>query len=430
MDLETQRIIARIQLYELLRQHPDQSNRTYAGQLNRSEKWVRKWRARFKAHPPQTLADFFSESRTPHSCPQAIAPCVQDAVAELRETLSVQYNRPAGAALIHVELKQRPDLASYRLPKSRRTITKILRERGYIVSPRKRVRHPLPLTAPMEEWEMDFCEVWVRGEGPFEFFLVVDRGTSRVIHLEGCPGYHSESALMAVARLFTLYGLPKRLRFDRDARWVASWTSDSFPAPLVRFLRVLGVEPVICPPRRPDKKPYVEHGVKTLKYEWLGRHVWTTHAELEEVASQFKAYYHRQRRHFGAACQGETPDQAFPVLPSLPEVPQTVQPNAWLTHYHRRFYRRRVSSGGVIQIDKSIYYVGPQYAKRQVWAMLDANARQFHIIEDGKILTSLPIQGLQAEEATLSSYIRTMQDEARSIARYRQMKWQQVGEIA
>jgi hypothetical protein len=272
--------------------------------------------------------------------------------------------------------------------------------------------------------------VWVRGEGTYEFFLVVDRGTSRVIHLEGCRGYNAETALLAVLRTLTVYGLPKRLRFDRDPRWVASWSTDGFPAPLVRFLQVLGIEPVICPPRRPDKKPYVEHCVRTLKEEWLARHVWTTHAELEDVASQFKDYYHRQRRHFGRACGGKTPDQAFPELPTLPEIPQTVQPNSWLQHYHRRFYRRRVNSHGSIQIDKSTYYVGSQYAKRPIWVMLDAEVRRFYVIEDGQVLKSLPIQSLMAEESKLSDYVEALRSEARSIERWRQMRWGQVGEIA
>ena len=112
----------------------------------------------------------------------------------------------------------------------------------------------------MEEWEMDFCEIRLE-DGRFEFFLVVDRGTSRVVYLEGCEGYNAVSALMAVFRLFLLNGLPKRLRLDRDPRFVGNWTRDSYPAPLVRLLRVLGLEEVICPPRRPNKKPYVERCV-------------------------------------------------------------------------------------------------------------------------------------------------------------------------
>jgi len=45
------------------------------------------------------------------------------------------------------------------VPSSSRTITRILRERGYINDPPKHEHQSLPLSAPMEEWEMDFCEI-------------------------------------------------------------------------------------------------------------------------------------------------------------------------------------------------------------------------------------------------------------------------------
>jgi len=105
----------------------------------------------------------------------------------------------------------------------------------------------------MSEWEMDFCEIRLE-KGRFEFYLVVDRGASREVYLEGGEGYRADSALQAVCRLFELNGLPQRPRFDRDPRLVWSWSADGYPAPLIRLLYALGVEPVICPPRRPDKK--------------------------------------------------------------------------------------------------------------------------------------------------------------------------------
>ena len=92
---------------------------------------------------------------------------------------------------------------------------------------------------------MDFAEIRLSHDTILEFFIVVDRGTSRLVHLEGNEGYHAETALEALARLFILKGLPKRLRFDRDTRFVASWTSASYPSALFRFLLTIGVEPIV-----------------------------------------------------------------------------------------------------------------------------------------------------------------------------------------
>jgi hypothetical protein len=277
---------------------------------------------------------------------------------------------------------------------------------------------------------MDFCEIRLQ-DGRFEFFLVVDRGTSRVVHIEGCAGYQADTALEAVMRLFTINGLPKRLRFDRDPRFVWSWSADGYPAPLVRLLQVLGVEPVICPPRRPDKKPYVERCVRTFKHEWLDRFSLDTMADVYEVLAAFPHYHNAQRVHLGRTCAGRTPDEAFPQLPVLPALPEAVQPNRWLETYHGRIFRRRIRSNGTIQIDKHIYYINYKRAKQNVLVHLDAHRRCLWISWEGlKLPKRLPLQGLQSEYLDLGTYLRVLQDEARSIAAYRRMLWQQTSEVA
>jgi len=96
---------------------------------------------------------------------------------------------------------------------------------------------------------------------------VVDKGTSRVVYLEGSAGCRADSAGEAVLRLFTTHGLPKRLRFDRDPRLWGSWTRDSYPSPFIWLLQALGVEPIVCPPHCPDKKPMVERGICTCYHQ-------------------------------------------------------------------------------------------------------------------------------------------------------------------
>jgi hypothetical protein len=54
---------------------------------------------------------------------------------------------------------------------------------------------PLILPAPMEEWEIDFGLVILPDGTRFEFFVVIDCGTSRIMHLEGSTGFHAESVL-------------------------------------------------------------------------------------------------------------------------------------------------------------------------------------------------------------------------------------------
>lgn len=256
MDTESQRIYDRMTLHQLMLEHPHWTAAQLAAEVGRSERWARKWVKRFQSPETSDFGMYLSQSRAPKTRPRQTPETIKDIICELRETLSETYHRPAGAKLIRRYLEVAHPTSEQFIPTSSRTITQILRERGYIQDPPKVEHSPLPRCEPMEEWEMDFCEIRLQ-DGRFEFFLVVDRGTSRVVYLEGCEGYRAETALKAVFRLLVLNGLPKRLRFDRDPRFVWSWSADGFPAPLVRFLHVVGVEPVICPPRRPDKKPSV-----------------------------------------------------------------------------------------------------------------------------------------------------------------------------
>ena len=432
MDAESQRIYDRMTLHRMMLAHPTWTPAQLADAVGRSERWGRKWVRRLRAVEEPSFSMYLSQSRAPKTRPRQTPEPVKDAICDLRETLSEQYHRPAGATLIRHYLLRDKALqeTDYFVPTSSRTITRILRERGYIQSPPKPEREPLALCAPMEEWEMDFCEIRLV-DGRFEFFLVVDRGTSRVVYLEGCEGYRADTALMAVFRLFVLNGLPQRLRFDRDPRFVWSWSADGYPAPLVRFLHVLDVEPVICPPRRPDKKPYVERCVGTLKHEWLGRFSLDTMADCYEALDAFPHYHNAQRIHMGRACGGSTPDAAFPDLPTLPQLPESVNPNAWLQSQHGRVFRRRIRANGTIQIDKHIYYVDYKLAKQSVLVHLDADHRCLHVTRDGQPLTKpLALRGLHDEQLSMQDYLKRLQDEAMSIARYRHMLWMQSGDVA
>ena len=68
----------------------------------------------------------------------------------------------------------------------------------------------------------------------------------------------------------------------------------------------------------------------------LDRFSLDTLADVYEVLAAFPDYHNTQRIHLGRACAGRTPDEAFPELPELPTLPETVQPNAWLTAYDGR----------------------------------------------------------------------------------------------
>ena len=267
MDKESCRIFDRMFLHRLIAKHQDWSNARLAREIGRSEAWVRKWRFRVLNPYVNNFEKYLSKSRAPKIRHGEVDTYIEDVICDLREELTEHYGRPAGPVTIIQALEERADLLDegYHLPTSTKTVAKILKKRGYVATKRKRFRIPVILPPPNEEWEIDFGLLKL-GDGTwFEFFVVIDRGTSRVIYLEGCERYNAETALEAIARLFLIHGCPKRIRMDRDTRFVGAWTSDSYPSALLRFIRNLDIEPIICPPRRPDLKPFVERVIYTIK---------------------------------------------------------------------------------------------------------------------------------------------------------------------
>jgi hypothetical protein len=217
---EAKWVYERMRLYELLNLHPDWSSRQYAIALGHDHKWIQKWKKRLENGQEASVKSFQSLSPIAKHLPQSIPEEAKAIVCQFCEELSEKFHRPAGAKTILYALKkyQESQKPQFHLPLALSSINKILRERGYIRPKRKTLREPLTLPSPMEEWELDFGEIRLSQEEIFELVLVMDRGSSRLVYLEGCSGYNAETALEAVSRLFILHGLPKRLRFDRYSR--------------------------------------------------------------------------------------------------------------------------------------------------------------------------------------------------------------------
>ena len=427
MEGESYWVFERMRLQRLLQAHPDWSNRQYAREMQHDAKWVRKWRQRMAAGRPESLEVYRSRSRAPHHVPKRVSAESKELVMELRQSLSEQFHRRAGPKTLWFGYRHRQAQGEQReLPHSARTLTRILHERGAIQIPPPAPHEYLTLPPPLEEWELDFGEIRLAGGERYEFLLVVDRGTSRVVYVEGGIEYRADTALAALQRLFVQQGLPKRLRFDRDPRLWGSWTRDSYPSPWGRVLRAVGVTPVVCPPRRPDLKPFVERCIGTLKHEWLARAAPTTLAEANDALSGFSTYYNTQRPHQGRACRNRTPQEAFPVLPTPPPLPDQVVPDAWLRHEHKRVYRRRVAASGTVHIDQHRYFLGRHLAHQLVFAQLDADHRCFMFSDGQQIVKRIPIAGLYGEALMdIHHYIQLAQAESRLIESHHRALWEQ-----
>ncbi len=127
---------------------------------------------------------------------------------------------------------------------------------------------------PMKAWQIDFKDASTVPADPLgkqqhvvEILNVIDMGTSIVVAAQVHDDFHAQTALEATAEILHQHGLPSSITFDRDTRWVGSASRRDFPSAFVRFLLCLGIQPIICPPHRPDLKSVNEYYPKDLTAE-------------------------------------------------------------------------------------------------------------------------------------------------------------------
>lgn len=401
----------RIRLYHLRQAHPDWTKPRLAQQLRRSLSWVKKWLKRFRQAPAASLAMFKSHSRAPQQRHKRLTEAVRNAILSLRDGLKDVYRRVVGPKTILYHLHRDAVLPAQGLylPRSTRTIWQVLKDGGRIPS-RVREHHPIVRPDPLQHWEMDFGQI---GEA-IDFLTVVDRGTSILVQTQTQPHFNAESALLAVAGVLLSSGLPQKLRFDNDTRFVGNWLSDGYPSPLMRFLLCIGVEPDVVEPGKPYHKPFVERAIRTLKYECLWQERPEDWLDAADILQVYRQFYNHQRANQSVACGNRPPYEAFPQLPLLPPVPEVIDPEAWLTYYHRRIFKRRVGQNGSVQVGGVRYYVGYGYAGEQVGVLLDAHARVFVILFGAVRLGEYEIQGLVGQPMSFQAYLKHMLGEART----------------
>ena len=422
--MEEQWVADRSQLRELLQRHPDWTNNAYAKNIGRSVGWVKVWKKRFKEGGFDDDTLLSSRSRARHNPPECIQQQIVEAILEIRDNPPHGLRRVPGPRTIIYFLQQDQALktSGYHLPTSSATVWRILDQHQRIIRPEK-VRHePLERPKPMEEWQVDFKDVTTASSDPsqkkahdIQTFDVIDAGTSMLMANPARADFNAVTVIQTLVEIFQQLGCPQKLRFDRDTRFVGSASGRDFPSAFVRFLLCLGIEPIICPPQRPDKNPFVERYHRTYEYECLRVDYPANLEAVNEVNRVFKHHYNHIRPHQGNACGNLPPCIAFPVLPELPSLPEYINPNRWLDSIIGRYYKRKITADGRFQIGRQSYYVSKADAGKSVVVTIRPKSHLLDVIHGRDILRSLRLKGLHDHTLMpLGEYISLISQEAYS----------------
>lgn len=344
-------------------------------------------------------------------------------ILELRDEPPEKLGRTPGPLPILYYLHHDPALqeAGVTLPRSTRTIWKILNQHHRILRPAAQQHDPEERPAPGVEWGMDFHDVSTVPAAPegkqqhvVEILNLVDHGSSAVVASEPASDYTAETALRAVAEVLVTQGCPDRIRLDRDPRWVGSWTAKDFPSPLLRFLQCLGIEPKVCPPHEPEKNPFVERYHRNYKYECQVREQPQDLESTITTNGSYVHFYNFERPNQAITCGNQPPRVKFPNSPQLSPVPSTVDPDRWLLLQTGKTYTRRLDRNGCFQLGNQSYYVQQKLHGRSVTIWVDGRQKELDIYVSRQALKKIPIKGLQNRLMNFPEYLELMCREALS----------------
>jgi hypothetical protein len=273
----------------------------------------------------------------------------------------------------------------------------------------------------LTSWQLDFKDAATVPPEPegkqkhgVEVLNTVDVGTSVLLDAQAQDDFTAQTSVLAVAQLLRTQGLPDHVTFDRDTRFVGSWSSRDFPSPFVRFWTSLGVQVTVCPPHRPDKNAFVERYHRSYNRECLQLERPGTLEEVRHVTASYKEHYNWERPNQAVSCGNLPPRVAFPTLPARPPVPFLVDPDAWLRTVDGRSYRRKVRENGTVLIDDTPYYIGQSLAGQYVGMQVDAPSREFAVLQGGQEVKRLPIKGLAGGVLPFDQFVAVMAEQART----------------
>ena len=422
---EADLIAKRATLRWLAKLHPEWTHQDLADALDMSRPWVSKWRKLLRQADSDNVMALHSRSRARHTPPVSIAsqPAVVQRILEIRTDPPENLQRVPGPEAILYYIHRDPALqrAGVRLPRSQTTIWKILRQAGCIEKDRRRKPKPLELRQPGEEVQFDLKDASSVPADPdgkrqhvVEIANFVDAGTSIWLHREVRSDFDAEALFEVVARFFCQHGLPGMLTFDNDPRLVGSPAGRDFPSALVRFLWCLGVIPNVIPRIGPTKMPTSSDFTARVPQECLQVHRPGTLSQVSEFTEAFLTHYNDQRPNQARSCRNQPPRVACPAFPTLPPVPQTVDPDRWLVQINQQAFARTIRAGGDLMINREVYYVSRSLAGQRVTCWVNAAEKCFNIWQPRGLIKSIPIKGLHGQSMPFEDYVALMKREARS----------------
>ena len=172
------------------------------------------------------------------------------------------------------------------------------------IKPKKRLvrEKPEPLAQPdaaNQAWSMDFMHDQLEDGRSYRLFNVIDDFNREGLAIEADFSLPSERVIRVLEQVMEWRGKPKAIRCDNGPEYVShrlqAWAEKN-------RIRLVYIQP-----GKPQQNAYVERYNRTVRYDWLGQHLFENIEEVRDYATKWLWTYNNERPNMGIG--GITPRQ-------------------------------------------------------------------------------------------------------------------------
>ena len=151
---------------------------------------------------------------------------------------------------------------------------------------------------------MDFLHDPLADGRPFRLFNVLDDFNREGLGIEVDCSLPAERVIRALDPLIEWRGPPQQLRCDNGPEYLSQL--------LVDWATGRRITLPYTQPGKPQQNAYIERYHRTVRYDWLNQHLFTSISDVQDFATRGRRTYHHERPHRGLG--GITPKQKLALV--------------------------------------------------------------------------------------------------------------------
>lgn len=172
------------------------------------------------------------------------------------------------------------------------------------IKPKKRLNREKPATLAVpttinQSWSMDFMHDQLADGRSIRLFNVIDDFNREGLGIEVDFSLPAERVIRTLNNIIEWRGKPLQIRCDNGPEYISG--------KLAEWACSRSIKLAFIQPGNPQQNAYVERYNRTVRYDWLGQHLFDSLTEVQDYATQWLWTYNHERPNM--ANDGLTPMQ-------------------------------------------------------------------------------------------------------------------------